>query len=110
MGFPPEPPLDIRGLDPDPMVGLLARPGFEPESGFGGITGLAAAVGLTPREEGFVKPGTLTGPGNPSFLGPLTLGLAGIWTVGLAGRLAVDCRGCLLVILVICNTVRECKF
>ena len=103
-------------------LGLLPEPGLDPDSGLEvAIMGLEAEVctGLVGTEVGLVNPGTRTGPFPTSgflFKEP-EVGISGFFdpdTGCFNGRLAVDCKGCLLVILLILCTKSEmlfkCKF
>ena len=97
------------GLDPDPMLGLTVRPGLDPDSGLGGIMGLAAVLGFTATDDGLVKPGTLTGAG---LVTPdeVESGFLGTETWSLEGRFTVDCSGCLLVMMMQLLRSEICKF
>ena len=98
-------------------LGLLPEPGLDPDSGLEvAIMGLEAEVctGLVGTEVGLVNPGTLTGPLPTSgflFKEP-EVGISGFFdpdTGCFSGRLAVDCKGCLLVILLILVLNLKCS-
>ena len=98
-------------------LGLLPEPGLDPDSGLEVASmGLEAEVctGLVGTEVGLVNPGTLTGPLPTSgflFKEP-EVGISGFLdpdTDCFSGRLAVDCKGCLLVILLILVLNLKCS-
>jgi len=109
--------LGLVKLEVGAGLGLLPEPGLDPESGLEvAIMGLEAEVctGLVGTEVGLVNPGTLTGPLPTSgflFKEP-EVGISGFFdpdTDCFSGRLAVDCKGCLLVILLILVLNLKCS-
>ena len=101
--------LSVLGFEVGAGLGLLPEPGLDPDSGLEvAIMGLEAEVctGLVGTEVGLVNPGTRTGPLPTSgfLVKEPEVGISGFLdpdTGCFSGRLAVDCKGCLLVILLI---------